>query len=97
MKRLRFFGWLTIALAAQTVAILLWWIIVKFAFGLGLVPPVFLAGVTTIGTVISAAMAKWVAPLPFKGKAPEEVAAEAFFAGKEVRSDDNRFEDDLRP
>jgi hypothetical protein len=97
LKRLRFFGWLAVALAAQTVAILVWWMVAKFTFGLGFVPPVFLAGVTTIGTVISAAIAKWVTPLPFKGKAPEEVAAEAFFAGKDVRSDDNRFEDDMRP
>lgn len=96
MRRLRFFGWLSVALAVQTVAILIWWFVAKLA--LGIVPaPLLLAGVTAIGTIISAGMDKWVAPLPFKGKAPEEAAAEAFFQAKDVRSDDNRFENDLKP
>ena len=96
VRRLRFFGWLSVALAVQTVAIFIWWLVAKLAPGT--VPaPLFLAGVTAIGTVIFAAMSKWAAPLPFKGKAPEEAAAEAFFQAKDVRSDDNRFEDDLKP
>ncbi|MES2834259.1 MAG: hypothetical protein V4707_06085 [Pseudomonadota bacterium] len=88
---------MAVALAIQTVAILIWWLVAKLAFGIVLSGPLFLAGVTAIGTIILAAMSKWVPPLPFKGKAPEEVAAEAFFQAKDVRSDDNRFEDDLQP
>lgn len=97
LKRLRFFGWTAVALAVQTVAILVWWLVAKLVFGIVLSAPLFLAGVTAIGTVIFSAMSKWVAPLPFTGKAPEEVAAEAFFQTKDVRSDDNLFEDDLKP
>ena len=95
-RRLRFFGWLSVALAVQTVAILIWWLVAKLALGI-VSAPLFLAGVTAIGTIIAAWMAQWVAPLPFKAKAPEEAAAEAFFSGKDVRSDDNHFEDDLKP
>jgi len=97
LRRLRFFGWMAVALAVQTVAILTWWLVAKLVSGFVLSGPLFLAGVTAVVTVISAAMSKWVAPLPFKGKAPEEAAAEAFFQAKDVRSDDNRFEDDLKP
>lgn len=97
LKRVRFFGWMAVALAVQTVAILIWWLVAKLVFGFVLSAPLFLAGVTGIGTAILAAMSKWVAPLPFKGKAPEEVAAEAFFQAKDVRSDDNRFEAQLKP
>lgn len=50
-----------------------------------------------IGAVLSAVFLKWGPTLPFAGRAPEEEAARAFFAGEDVRSDDDRFETDLKP
>ena len=96
LGKLRFFGWIAVALAVQTVAILVVWLVAKHVYGLVL-HATFVAGISTIVTIVLAAMTKWVAPLAFKGKAPEEVAADAFFQAKDVRSDDNRFEDDLKP
>lgn len=47
--------------------------------------------------VLFAGFLRFGPTLPFRGKAPEEAAAEAFLAKSEVRSDDNRFERDLKP
>lgn len=97
LRRLRFFGWMTVALVIEIAAMLLWWLVARLFFGVVEMPWVFMMGVTAIGTAISLVFAKVVAPLPFKGRAPEEAAAEAFFKGQDVRSDDHQFEKDLRP
>ena len=53
---------------------------------------VFLA----LGGSLVSAFVRYGPALPFKGKAPEEVAAEAFLAGKDVRYDDGQYEPDLK-
>ena len=50
-----------------------------------------------IGAALSFAFRKWGPTLPFGGRAPEEEAARAFFAGEDVRCDDHRFERGLEP
>lgn len=45
----------------------------------------------SVGALAGAAFGKWGPTLPFRGHAPEEEAARAFFAGEDVRSDDDRF------
>lgn len=49
------------------------------------------------GTALSAVATRLRLYLPFRGKAPEEAAAAAFFAKEDVRSDDHAFERDLEP
>lgn len=49
------------------------------------------------GTTLGAIVTRLRLDLPFRGKAPEEAAAEAFFAKEDVRSDDHAFERDLTP
>lgn len=46
--------------------------------------------------MLSALFARYGPVQPFKGRAPEEVAADAFFAKQDVRSDDHEFEPDLK-
>jgi len=49
------------------------------------------------GGGLSVVFQKWGPTLPFRGRAPEEEAARAFFAGEDVRSDDEKFEPGLEP
>lgn len=50
-----------------------------------------------LGVVLIGFVGKFGPSLPFRSKAPEEVAAETFFQNGDVRSDDNLFERDLKP
>jgi hypothetical protein len=62
-------------------------------------PPlgIALGAFASMGSVLGAAFYRHGPALPFHGKAPEEAAAQAFFAGSDVRSDDDEFEQDLKP
>jgi len=52
---------------------------------------------TVTGSVMIVVFSKFIRPLPFRGRAPEEAAAQVFFEGKDVRSSDNEFEENLKP
>ena len=50
-----------------------------------------------VGEALTVLFIRYGPALPFRGKSPEEEAAAAFLEGRDVRSDDGRFEHDLKP
>ena len=85
-------------LVAQTIVLFGCYAVARLVLGFAtLSPPFLLWGATTVGTTAIAIFTKLVRPLSFKGDAPEEAAAKAFFQGEDVRSGDNNFEKNLQP
>ena len=77
-------AWLAVSLAAFVT-----W---TLTFRLGPSPRAALAAFEAVGSGLVAAFVRYGPVQPFRGKTPEEVAAEAFLAGKDVRSDDGKFD-----
>jgi hypothetical protein len=80
-------AWLAVSLAAFVA-----W---TLTFRHGPSPRAALAAFEAVGSGLVAAFIRYGPIQPFRGKTPEEAAAEAFLAGKDVRSDDGKF--DLDP
>lgn len=80
--------------------VLLVWLIVSLAafvtwtltFRHGPSPRATLAAFEAIGSGLVAAFVRYGPIQPLRAKPPEEVAAEAFLAGRDVRSDDGKFD-----
>jgi hypothetical protein len=54
------------------------------------------AAILGLGEAVLLFSSRFSPHYPFKGRSPEEVAAEAFLSKEDVRSDDHAFEDSLR-
>ena len=95
-RRLKFFALLALLFLAWFAGVALFWLVHVITLG----PPSvqrLMAVYLGVGAALLAAFAKWGPTLPFRGRAPEEAAARAFFARESVRSDDNKFEPGLEP
>lgn len=90
---LKLYGTLGLLLLAEGAFVLAY----VSLFGWPARPGVLVAPLGVFLPVLAAVFFRFVRPLPFRGKAPEEAAADAFFAKEDVRSDDHRFEKDLTP
>lgn len=75
------------------LALIFWTLIFQRAPSPGMVVAVFVA----FGGPLKLAFRRFGPALPMDGEAPEEIAAEAFFADRDVRPDDHRFERSLEP
>ena len=78
------------------LAILGWF---AWAYLLRSTPPVqgAVAAFAALGGILTALFGHFGPTLPFRGRAPEEVAAQAFLAGGDIRYDDDQYEPDLKP
>jgi hypothetical protein len=77
-------AWLAVSLAAFVA-----W---TLTFRHGPSPRAALAAFEAVGSGLVAAFVRYGPVQPFRGKTPEEVAAETFLAGKDVRPDDGKFD-----
>jgi hypothetical protein len=82
-------GGVALAWFAVSIAAFLIWTV---TFRHGPSPRAALAGFEAVGTGLVALFVRYGPIYPFRGKPPEEAAAEAFLAGKDVRSDDGVFD-----
>jgi hypothetical protein len=81
-------GVLLVWLAVSVAAFVIW----TLTFRHGPSPRMALAAFEAVGSGLVAIFVRYGPVLPFRGKPPEEIAAEAFLAGKDVRSDDGKFD-----